>query len=236
MTKFSLVDVVNIKSKKTRSSFSEEHIEKLARSILESGGLLKPLILSQVDLESYEVISGDLEFFAAKRAREIDPRKGEMAGAFVFPKKVPESIETQLELLNSIFFAPFPPGMDDEEKIIDSQRFTNLETRLDRAIEDIKRSYSKEIQRLDLEMNEIKKNVPSKIEILEAFNGLSLQILARKLHAANIKGKTSEKIIGNIEKERNKNSFVSISDIVRRVDGLGDKRIISIIDALNGTY
>lgn len=236
MTKFSLVDVVSIKSKKTRSSFPEEHIEKLARSIVDSGGLLKPLILSQVDLESYEVISGDLEFFAAQRAREIDPRKGEMTGAFVFPKKVPESIEAQLELLNSIFFAPFSPRKDDEKTVFDSQRFTNLETRLDTAIEDIKRSHTKEIQRLDLEITEIKKNITSKIEILEAFNKFSFPILTRKLHAANIKGKTSEKIIENIEKERKKTPFISISDIVCRVGGLGEKRIISIIDALNGTY
>jgi hypothetical protein len=52
---------------------------------LESGGLLSPIVLKQTGPESYEVLAGDLEYHAAARAKELDPRKGEMVSAYVVP-------------------------------------------------------------------------------------------------------------------------------------------------------
>ncbi|NJR53858.1 MAG: DUF655 domain-containing protein [Acaryochloris sp. CRU_2_0] len=53
---------------------------------------------------------------------------------------------------------------------------------------------------------------------------------------ASIKGKTAEKIITSILKERKKQGFSSFSDVVKRVEGLGDKRMVAILDAWNGTF
>ncbi len=230
MAKFFLVDVVAIKSNKERSTFPEESIENLARSILESGCLLKPLVLFQTDIESYEVVCGHLEFYAAKRAREIDPRKGEMVGAFVFSKELPGGVENQISLLENQCVTPPPP-----EQII-HQRLTNLEKRLDLSLEEIKTSHTKEIQHLEKEISELKNSLPSKMEALEAFNSLPKPILARRLYSANIKGKTAEKIISKIEQERAIAPFISVTDIVQRVYGLGDKRMLSLIDVFNGIY
>ncbi len=230
MTKFYLVDVVSINSNKERSIFPEEIIENLARSILELDGLLKPLILLQTGLESYKVVSGHLEFYAAKRAKEIDPRKGEMVGAFVFSKELPGAIENQISLLENYHGSPQTPDT------IINQRLTSIEQRLNFSLEEIKTSHKNEMQRLEKEISELKNSLPSKVEMLEAFNCLPTIILARRLYSANIKGKTAEKIISNIEQERAKSPFISVTDIVERVYGLGDRRMLSLIDVFNGIY
>lgn len=86
MTEYYLVDVKSIQSTTPRSKFKVDQLETLAQSILETGGLLSPLLLKQTGPESYEVLAGDLEYYAAVRAKEIDPRKGEMVNAFVIPQ------------------------------------------------------------------------------------------------------------------------------------------------------
>ena len=83
MMDFGKVDLKEIKSDAPRSKFSEEQIEVLANAILENGGLIRPLILKQSDIDSYSVIDGHLEYYASVRVREKDARKGEMVNAFV---------------------------------------------------------------------------------------------------------------------------------------------------------
>jgi hypothetical protein len=80
-----LVDVSGITSTVPRSAFDADQIESLAQSILESGGLLSPIVLKQTGPESFEVLAGNLEYHAAARAKELDPRKGEMVNAYVVP-------------------------------------------------------------------------------------------------------------------------------------------------------
>ena len=84
-TKHYLVDVSGITSTVPRSAFGADQVESLAQSILESGGLLSPIVLKQTGPESFEVLAGDLEYHAAARAKELDPRKGEMVNAYVVP-------------------------------------------------------------------------------------------------------------------------------------------------------
>lgn len=52
----------------TFSEFAVDDLENLAQSILKSDGLLMPLILKQIGPESYEVLAGDREYYAAVRA------------------------------------------------------------------------------------------------------------------------------------------------------------------------
>ena len=87
MTEYYLVDVKSITSTTPRSNFKVDQLETLAQSILATGALLSPLLLKQTGAETYEVLAGDLEYYAAVRAKELDPRKGEMVNAFVIPPK-----------------------------------------------------------------------------------------------------------------------------------------------------
>lgn len=94
-----LVDVASIVSKQPRDRFDPEAVDSLADSILESDGLLKPLVLRATGPESFEVVDRHLEYWAAVRAREKDPRKGEMVNAYVALPKSTEAIERQLAVL-----------------------------------------------------------------------------------------------------------------------------------------
>ena len=102
MMDFRLIDVKSITSNVPRSQFDETELARLAEMILACEGVLKPPILKVTGLDSYEVIDGDREYYAAVIAREIDPRKGEMIDALVISPNREEVIRKQLEMLRSL--------------------------------------------------------------------------------------------------------------------------------------
>lgn len=126
--------------------------------------------------------------------------------------------------------APTAPAGDTDLRI------TNLESRLDEAIRDLKQSQDRDLKRLEQTVNDLKSQIPQRVEPLDAFNTLSLPELAQKLASANVRGKTAERMLKSIEKERKKGEFKSFTDIVERIDGLGDKRMLAIIDTWSGLY
>jgi len=97
-----LVDVAHIKPSKPASAFDPQEIESLAQSILESGGLLKPVALQENGPMDYSVLSGDLEYHAAARAKQINPRAAEMVSAFVVPPSHKEEAMDQLALRDQL--------------------------------------------------------------------------------------------------------------------------------------
>jgi ParB family chromosome partitioning protein len=95
----SLVAVKRITSAVSRSNFAEPDLEKLARLILESGGLINPIIVRRNGMDAYEIVDGDFEYYAAARAKEIEPLKGETIGAFILEEENEEIILDQLKIL-----------------------------------------------------------------------------------------------------------------------------------------
>jgi len=79
----SLVAVKKITCAVPRSNFADRDLEKLAQLILELGGLINPIILRRNGMDAYEIVDGDFEYYAAAKAREINPMKGETIGAFI---------------------------------------------------------------------------------------------------------------------------------------------------------
>ncbi|QZZ22777.1 hypothetical protein J5X98_10710 [Leptothermofonsia sichuanensis E412] len=82
----------------------------------------------------------------------------------------------------------------------------------------------------------LQQQIPQKVEPLEVFNTATAAELLQKMAIAGIRGKTAEKLIKTIEKARKQSYFTSFTDIVRRVDGLADKRMLTILDAWGGMY
>ncbi len=95
----SLVAVKKITSAVPRSNFADADLEKLARLILESGGLINPIIVRRNGMDAYEIVDGDFEYYAAARAKEIEPLKGETIGAFILEEENEELLLEQLEIL-----------------------------------------------------------------------------------------------------------------------------------------
>ena len=95
----SLVAVKKITSKVPRDNFADRDLEKVAQLILESGGLINPIVLRRNGMDAYEIVDGDFEYYAAAKAREINPKKGETIGAFILE---PENEELLLEQVQAL--------------------------------------------------------------------------------------------------------------------------------------
>ncbi len=242
MSEYYLVDVKSITSKVPRSDFKVDELETLAQSILAAGGLLSPLLLKQTSIESYEVLAGDREYYAAVRAKELDPRAAEMVNAFVVPEESAEAAIEQFKALHETTTSQANPPASEQStqpaatSSVADQRLINLESRLDEAIRDMKQANQLDIQRLEQQFSTLQQQIPQKIEPLEVFNNASDAELLQKMAMAGIRGKTAEKLIKGIEKARKQSPFTSFSDVVDRVTGLADKRMLVILDAWGGLY
>lgn len=95
----SFIAVKKISSPVLRSQFSEDKLTQTAELILKVEGIINPLILRIINAQSYEVVDGHFEYYAAARAKEIDPQKGEYIGAFVIDPDNEEVLQKQIELI-----------------------------------------------------------------------------------------------------------------------------------------
>jgi hypothetical protein len=129
----SIVAVKKITSQEPRSNFADSDLEKVATLSLEAEGLINPIVIRRTSLESYEVVDGDFEYHAAARAREIDPRKGEMVGAFILEPENEEVILEQIKILRkekttkAIIEVGSPQAVTNLENPI-----TNIESRFEK--------------------------------------------------------------------------------------------------------
>jgi cellobiose-specific phosphotransferase system component IIB len=102
MTNFLMVEVESVTSNVPRSNFEEADLEIFAEMILETGGILKPLVLKKTGFERYEVVDGHFEYYAAVRAREKNPHKGEIVNAFIISSEKEEAVLNQVAVLKSV--------------------------------------------------------------------------------------------------------------------------------------
>lgn len=231
MIEFYLVDVKNINSDVPRSNFIEGDLENLADRILESGGIIKPLILKNISLENYTVVDGHFEYYAAVRAREKDPRKGEMVNAFVISPKEEDIVVKQILVIKGVKDAAKLVKSPLETTDLESSRLANVELRFEKQVNELRSEIAQEKQQLNDKLKQIESQIPKQITPLEAFNTLSTSELVLRLRSAGVSGKTSDNIIEAIQKERKQKKFESLRDVVDRVKGISDNRMVTIIDS-----
>ncbi len=231
MIEFYLVDVKNINSDIPRSNFIEGDLEALADMILESGGMIKPLILKNISLENYTVVDGHFEYYAAVRAREKDPRKGEMVNAFVISPKEEDIVVKQISVIKGVEDAAKPVKSPLETTNLESSRLANVELRFEKQVNELRSEIAHEKQQLNDKLKQIESQIPKQITPLEAFNTLSQSELVLRLRSAGVTGKISDNIIEAIQKERKQKKFESLRDVVNRVKRLSDNRMVTIIDS-----
>ncbi|HEW97284.1 MAG: hypothetical protein DRR16_14865 [Candidatus Parabeggiatoa sp. nov. 3] len=89
----SIVRVPKISCSQPQTDFSEAELDEAARLILEMQGVVMPVILRRTapDSESYTVIDGAFEYYAALRAMEIDSRKGNKINAYIVESEEEEA-------------------------------------------------------------------------------------------------------------------------------------------------
>jgi len=100
MTEYYQIPVKYIHSSVPESEFPPNEINDLALAILNAGCLLEPLIVRQIDFQSYELISDHRNYYAALKAKELNIHVAEMVSVFVIPDENYEGVLKQIELLS----------------------------------------------------------------------------------------------------------------------------------------
>ncbi len=232
MIKFLMVDVQSVTSSIPRSNFGEADLDLLADRILESGGILKPLILRKTGFERYEVIDGHFEYYAAVRAREKNPDEGEMVNALIIPPESEEAVVKQVEALTGLSSPNLQSPKPSETTTSDS-RISNIELRMEKQSNEFRAELKREIQILEEKFKQIESHIIQRVEPLESLNSLSQDELAVKLQRSRIPG--AEKIAKAIVDARRKkkhHQFEDYRDVLKSLkgSGLGEQRMLTIID------
>ena len=224
MWKFLRVDITDINPSLPRETFSETELENLANLIIEMGGIIRPAILKKADNkkvdERYNIISGDLEYYASVIANQKVPDI-EMINAFVVDKEAESIALQQIQLLSSS-----PRLITRPEKIDNTLelRMSNLEKRLETQLQAIREEYQKEIKRLEEKIIISPPSPPSK-SILELLNSCD----ANQLKKVGIPPAS----VNDFLKKRSEKPFDSLEDVLNRpVSGVKEKRLIKLIDYL----
>lgn len=227
MWKFLRVDITDINPSVARETLSETELENLANLIIEMGGLIRPAILKKADNkkvdERYNIISGDLEYYASVIANQKVPDI-EMINAFVVDEEAENIALQQIQLLSSSLAL-----ITTHEKIDNplELRISNLEKRLETQFQTIREEYQKEIKRLEEKIivsPPSPKSTPKSTPILELLNTCD----ANQLKKAGI----TQKVAGNFLKRQKDKPFSSLNDIVAGVQGMGEKTLLKLMDYL----
>lgn len=104
------IDIVSVENSLPISHYSADKIDALATNYLECGGNINPIIVQRIGLDEYRVIEGNLELYAAQKAKEQD-KFFEMIRAIILDTKSEQLINEQVNLLRSTD-AP-PPAEPD---------------------------------------------------------------------------------------------------------------------------
>ena len=226
----SLIPVKKITSSQARSMFSDEVIEQAASAILAAEGTINPIVVRQISLREFEVIDGHLEYYAAIRAKELDLAKGEMIDAIVVQPENETAILEQVKLLRSqVKLSSSAATSQQATEGIDS-RITNLEKFIEKQFSELSQKHIEEKRRLETLIREMQGYLPKPLEPLVFFNTASIQELSSRFKRIGLVGKTAEKVISAIESERKQGEFNSLAEVRRRVKGLSEKRLLSLLE------
>ncbi|WP_292854154.1 chromosome partitioning protein ParB [Nostoc sp. NMS8] len=239
--KFYTVDVKNITCDIPASNFSDDALNSLADMIIESGGIIRPLVLKTTGLETYAVIDGYFEYYAAVRAREKKPRQCEMVNAFVISPKSEDEIFKQVAAFRGLDF-------DERSEIKTSIKTNHSESisknnefnLLEKQINDLRSELAQERQKLYETLKLIESQIPKQITPLDAFNSLSLLELTFRLRSAGFTDKKAIQVAEGVEKERKNKNFESLKDVLTRVKiasgkkqikGISSDKMVDIVDS-----
>ena len=219
MWDFLLIDLQDVVATKERSYFPETDLQNLANLIVAMKGLIRPVILKKIGFERFQIIEGNLEYYACLIAKEKELSL-ETINAFVVDKEAENIAAEQMQLLSAA-----PAIITTPEEIDNSLelRMSNLEKLLETQLQAIREEYQKEIKRLEEKI--IPPPPPSYKSILELLNTCDANQLK--------KGGILPASVNDFLKKRSEKPFDSLEDILNRpVSGVKEKRLIKLVDYL----
>ncbi len=130
----SLVDLDNITPKVDISEFSADEIEKMAKLILTTGGVIRPIMLKRTGLESCEILAGDFEYYAIVKTSGIDPNHSGMIRGFILTEEQEENIRKQQEILRGLESPEVHIDVPDSQVYL-TKMFNNLTKELNSQLD-----------------------------------------------------------------------------------------------------
>ena len=223
MWDFLLIDLQDVVATKERSYFPETDLHNLANLIVAMKGLMRPVILKKIGFERFQIIEGNLEYYACLIAKEKE-RSLETINAFVVDKEAENIALQQIQLLS-----PSPGLITTPEKTDNplELRVNNLEKRLETHLQAIREEYQKEIKRLEekIIISPPPPASPPSKSILELLNTCDANQLK--------KGGIPPASVNDFLKKRSEKPFNSLEDVLNRpVSGVKEKRLIKLVDYL----
>lgn len=208
MWDFLLIDLQDVVATKERSYFPETDLHNLANLIVAMKGLMRPVILKKIGFERFQIIEGNLEYYACLIAKEKE-RSLETINAFVVDKEAENIALQQIQLLS-----PSPGLITTPEKIDNplELRMSNLEKRLETQLQAIREEYQKEIKRLEEKIMISPPPPPPSKSILELLNSCD----ANQLKKAGIPPAS----VNDFLKKRSEKPFDSVEDIRKRSESV----------------
>ncbi len=215
----SIIDIDSIHVKESSFSLEDNHaqIEALANTIIDLGGLVNVPVVEEISLDEYELISGNLEYYAYLRAIQINSSLPDRLAVFISNKKNKKAISKQLEILETI--------ENTQRNITVSAVPKNSE--LDLQIKNLESSVKHnnqailtEIEKTKIELlTKIENSLPKPIPPLDAFNQIlepeiAVQIQRKLEFLGSTKAKKVVLRLQEISKRKNHKPFESFAEIV----------------------
>lgn len=231
----SLVEVRTISCDRSRSEFDEQKIEEAARLIVEAEGIINPLVLNRTGINSFEVVEGHFEYYAAARAREIDLAIAETVAAYIVEEDN-KTIARQVEIFRKPSIESSTDNSQTERSHNSSNvavnnletRLNNFESRIDNRLYELKSEYNQKNKELEVAIKSLKDKLPEQIEPQATFNQADLKELIIKLKPILRSDKQANTIAQNVIRAR---PFSSLSEVMDKTEGLGDKKMLRIVDS-----
>ncbi|MEM7591149.1 MAG: ParB N-terminal domain-containing protein [Cyanobacteria bacterium P01_A01_bin.83] len=226
----SLVEVRTITCDQPRSNFDEQKIEAAAQLIIAAEGIINPIIVRRTGINSFQVIEGDFEYHAAARARELNLEIGEAIAAYIIEGDNETLIKEQIAIFRQkLKTTPLIPQDNHSISNVSNLeiRLTNIESRMENRLNELKSEYTQKNKELKQEIEYLREELPKSIEPLITFNQSDLTELTIKLKPILRSDKKANDIASKIIKAR---PFKSLIEVIEKVNGLGDKTMVRIVD------
>lgn len=234
------VDLVMVSSTKTEEEVGRSHVERLANLILEMGGLTSVPVVkkSGIDPESgddlYEIVTGDLEYYAAVKAYEIDPdQASETIRVYAVPEEKAEAARNQNQFISGSGSSTARSGSEhsrsEDSRSEDSRSesnltLSNLISRMERLEQQVTTDLSKHRQEVEGILTQA---MPKPLQPLEVINSVpdprSVALLEEKLKAVCLPAIASA-ILERIIEIKNERS-APISSFKDLMEALGKRKV-----------
>lgn len=243
----SIVDIDSIQVKYAPFSPAQRatQIEALANTITNLGGLISVPVVQQISIDDYELISGYLEYYAYRKARELNPLLPDRITVFVSNTKNQEAIRQQLEIFQVIENT----NQNSSQSMILKQAETDLQIKnLESSIINGNKNFSTALEQMKAELlAAIETRLPQPISPLDAFNRIlepeiALQVQRKLEFLGASKAKKAVTQLQEVSKSKNHQSFQSFAEVLsvlrvqqkgRAIRQISEKSMLAIIDRWN---